>query len=187
MSTATHFALVTAFSTNVYAGNPAAVVFLDPYLPLDELAKIAKNFNQPATSIVSPTSDDSDNDRIIVRHIRYVLHSGKEAAICGHGTLAAAKVLFSQLGPGQENVDTIHFRCVSGFTLVAIKREGGFIEIEFPSGVPVKVNSEEEARIIPLINKGFGREVIIKNIRRGGQGAYHSCKSAQVTLWCLWY
>lgn len=168
-----HFALVTAFTSNVYAGNPAAVVFLDPHLALDVLGKIARNFNQPAISIVSPTSDTSDNDRTIVRHIRYLSSNAKEMAICGHGTLAAAKVLFSQLESGQQNVDTIRFQCVSGATLIAIKREDGFIEIELPSGVPVNISSEEEARLKPFVDKAFGRDVSIKGIRRGGPGTYH--------------
>jgi PhzF family phenazine biosynthesis protein len=182
MSKAAHFALVTAFTTNVYAGNPAAIVFLDPHLPLDVLGKIARNFIQPITSIVSPTSDTSDNDKTITRLIRYMAPNGKEIALCGHGTLAAAKILFTQLGPGQENVDTIQFRCVSGARLVAIKREDGFIEIELPSGVLVKVSSEEEPRLTSLVNKAFGREVLIKSIRRGGPGVYHSCKYIQVYL-----
>jgi len=172
MSKTANFALVTAFTTNVYAGNPAAIVFLDPHLPPDALGKIAGNFNQPITSIVSPTSDTSDNDKTITRHIRYMV-SNKEIPICGHGTLAAAKILFTQLGPGQENVDTIHFRCVSGASLVAIKRDNGFIEIELPSGVLVKVSSEEETRLTSVVNKAFGREVLINSIRRGGPGVYH--------------
>ena len=182
MSEAAHFALVTAFTTNVYAGNPAAIVFLDPHLPLDILGKIVRNFNQPITSIVSPTPDTSDNDKTITRHIRYIAPNGKEVAICGHGTLAAAKVLFTQLGPGQENVDTIHFRCVSGLSLLAIKREDGFMEIELPSGVLVKVSSEEETPLTSSVNKAFGREVLIKSIRRGGPGVYHHCKYIQVYL-----
>jgi len=182
-----HFALVTAFTTNVYAGNPAAVVFLDPHLPLDVLGKIARNFNQPITSIVSSTSDPSDNDKTITRHIQHITSIGKEAAVCGHGTLAAAKVLFTQLeGPGKEgNVDTIHFRCVSGARLVAIKREDGFIEIQLPtSGVPVNISSEEETRLVPFVNKAFGREVLIKKFRRGGPGVYqyHHCKFIQVYI-----
>jgi PhzF family phenazine biosynthesis protein len=182
MSKAAHFALVTAFTSNVYAGNPAAIVFLDPSLPQDVLGKIASNFNQPVTSIVSSTSDTSDNDKTITRRIRYMVSNGNELGICGHGTLAAAKVLFAQLGPGQENVDTIHFRCFSGTRLVAMKREDGFIEIEFPSAVPVNVSSEEETRLTSLVNKAFGREVLIKGIRRGGPGAYHQCKYIQVYL-----
>ena len=170
-----HFTLVSAFTTDVYAGNPAAVVFLDPYLPLDVLGKVARNFNQAATSIVSPTSytTSSENDRTIVRQIRFMLGYGKEMPICGHATLAAAKVLFTQLG---ENVDTIQFRCVSGSTVVAIKREGGFIEIELPSGVPVNVGNDEEHRLTPFVNNAFGREVAIKSIKRGGPGVYHRCK-----------
>ena len=182
MSKTAHFALATAFTTNVYAGNPAAVVFLDPHLPLDVLGKIAGNFNQPVTSVVSPTSDPSDNDKTITRHIRYMIPGGKEIAICGHGTLAASKVLFTQLGPGEENVDTIHFRCVLGANLVAIKRKDGFIEIECPSGVLVNVSSEEETRLTSVINKAFGREVLIKGIRRGGLGVYHHCKYIRAYL-----
>jgi PhzF family phenazine biosynthesis protein len=174
--TTANFALVSAFTSNVYNGNPAAVVFLDPHLPLDVLHKIARNFNQPAASIVSPTSDISDNDKTIVRHIRYIASGSKELAICGHATLAAAKVLFTQLG---QNVDTVCFRCVSGATLTAIKREDGFIEIELPSAVPVNISSEEEARLSLLVNKAFGRDVLIKAIRRGGPGVYHSCKFIQ--------
>jgi len=180
MSEAAHFTLVAAFTTNVYAGNPAAIVFLDPHLPLDVLGKVARNFSQPITAVVSPGYFTSDNDRTIVRHIRFVLHNGKEVALCGHGTLAAAKVLFTQLGPGQENVDTIHFQCFLGSTLIAIKREGGFIELELPSGVPVNVSSKEEARLTPLVDKAFGRQVIIKSIRRGGPGVYHRCKFVQI-------
>ena len=185
MSKTAQFALVTAFTTDVYAGNPAAVAFLDPHLPLDVLGKIAKNFNQPVTSIVSPTgisdntSDNNDKNETITRQIRYMLSNGKELPLCGHGTLAAAKVLFTQLGSsgGQENVvDTIHFQCVSGAWLVAIKREDGFIEIEFPSGVLVNVSSEEETRLTSFVNKAFGREVLIKSIRCGGPGVYHHCK-----------
>ena len=176
MSKEAHFALVTAFATNVYAGNPAAIVFLDPHLPPNLLGKIAKNFKQPITAIVSPTSDTSDSDKTITRHIRFMVPNGEEVALCGHGTLAAAKALFTQLEPGQENVDTIHFQCVSGGTLIAIKREEGFIEIEFPSGVLVKVSIEEGTRLTTLVNKSFGREVLIKSIRRGGPGVYHNCK-----------
>ena len=132
MSKATHFALVTtAFTTNVYAGNPAAVTcrrFLGSSSTIRCTWNIARNFNQPITSIVSSTSDTSDNlnDKPITRHIRrrFMVSNGKleKSALCGpsHGTLSAAKVLFTQLGPGQENVDTIHFRCVSGGRLVAI-------------------------------------------------------------------
>ena len=178
----TSFALVTAFTTDVYAGNPAAIVFTEPSLPLNVLGKIAGNFNQPVTSIVSPLSDPSDNDKTITRDIRFVVSNGNELAICGHGTLAAAKVLFTHFEPGRENVDTIHFRCVSGARLVAIKREDGFIEIELPSGVPVNVSSEEETRLTSFVNKAFGREVLIKNIRRGGPGVYHHCKFIQVHL-----
>ena len=183
MSKAAYFALGTAFTTsttNVYAGNTAAVVFLDPHLPQDVLGKIAKNFKQPVTSIVSPTSDPSDNDKTITRHIQFLSPTGKILAICGHGTLVAAKVLFTQLGPGQENVDTVHFQCVSGASLVAIKREDGLIEIQLPSGLLVKVSSEEETRLASLVNKAFGREVLIKNIRRGEPGVYHYCKLIQV-------
>ena len=186
MSKAAHFALVTTFTSNVYAGNPAAIVFLDPSLPQDVLGKIASNFNQPVTSIVSSTSDTSDNDKTITRHIRYMVSNGNELGICGHGTLAAAKVLFAELGPEQENVDTIHFRCFSGARLVATKREDGFIEIECPSsGVPVNVSSEEETRLTSLVNKAFGREVLIKGIRCGGPGAYHQCKYIQVTVYLM--
>ena len=112
-----------------------------------------------------------------------MVSNGKEVAICGHGTLAAAKIIFTQLGPGQENVNTIHFRCVSGAKLVAIKREDGFIEIELPSGVLVKVSNEEEFRLTSIVNKAFGREVLIKSIGRGGLGVYtNDCKYIQVYL-----
>ena len=79
-------------------------------------------------------------------------------------------------------MDTIHFQCVSGARLVAIKREAGFIETELPSDVLVKVSSLEETRLTSFVNKAFGREVLIKCIRRGGPGVYHHCKYIQVYL-----
>ena len=105
-----------------------------------------------------------------------MVSNSKEIAICGHGTLAVAKILFTQLGPGQENVDTIYFQCVSGARLVAIKREAEFIETELPSDVLVKVSSEEETRWTSFVNKAISQEVLIKSIRRGGPGVYHHCK-----------
>ncbi|CAA7268030.1 unnamed protein product [Cyclocybe aegerita] len=165
-SNATQFSLVTAFSSSAFGGNPAGIIFLDPTLPPDYLGKIAQTLNQPMISVVSPVPLPSDDPKATVYSVRFFATNGEQ--ICGHGTLAAAKVIFELPEAASSEVDTIHFKNLYGNTLTAIKRENGFIELKIPSTVPDDVSDEEKARLKSYVNKAFSRNVKINDMKTGG-------------------
>jgi len=169
MSSTSPFALVSVFTSKRFGGNPAAVAFVDVSLPLEYLGGLSANFNQPMLCCVSPTSLPSDDNKIVVRNIRFVVSNGKEVPICGHGTLAAAKALFEQPEVVASEAHTIHFKNPNGDTLKAVKLEDGFIEIELPSSVPGVLSDEEKTKLKTFVDKAFGRAVVINDIKTGGK------------------
>jgi len=173
MSKQASFSLVAAFSTSPFGGNPAAVIFLDPKnTPEDTLAGIARNVNQPMTAFISPSQLSPENDTIAVYDIRYFAANGVEVSLCGHATLAAAKVLFSQTGMASISVLQFHTHMEG---VVAAKRiEDGRVEIEFPTGTTTELSDQEKSRITPLINKAFGWEVVINYLGASGPPYEHA-------------
>jgi PhzF family phenazine biosynthesis protein len=80
------FQILNAFSTDVFGGNPAAIVFLDRMLPNEILEKINDNFNQPIVVYVSsPQSDTPPKSGGAVFGLRW-FGPRNEMRICGHGT-----------------------------------------------------------------------------------------------------
>ncbi|EKE09791.1 MAG: hypothetical protein ACD_16C00105G0004 [uncultured bacterium] len=110
---------VDAFTDKPFAGNPAAVTIGDNF-PSDEICqKIAAEMNLPETGFVKPLKPDHF-------HIRWFTPK-VEVELCGHGTLAAAHILF------QENYikgDKISFESLYGPLFV--RREGSDIILDFP-------------------------------------------------------
>lgn len=59
--------------------------------------------------------------------------------------------------------------------VVAAKRvEDGRVEIEFPTGTTAELREKEKSRITPLINKAFGREVVINYLGASGPPYEHA-------------
>jgi len=79
--------LVHAFSSATCAGNPAAVVLFDTFAPTELLQQLAAATRQPVTVMLCPAHNGYQ--------IRW-FSSSTEINLCGHGTLAAAAVLFNQ-------------------------------------------------------------------------------------------
>lgn len=110
---------VDAFADKPFAGNPAAVALVEEF-PSDELCqKIAGEMNLPESGFVKPVGPNH-------YHIRWFTPLvGVE--LCGHGTLAAAHILF------QENYikgDTITFDSLYGSLFV--RRKESSIILDFP-------------------------------------------------------
>lgn len=87
--------LLNAFTDDRSGGNPAAVVLLDDGTEYDELwlSDVAALLNQPATAFLAPAADG--------HRLRWFSPT-TELALCGHGTLAAAHVLYetgAAIGP----------------------------------------------------------------------------------------
>lgn len=172
MSKQASFSLVAAFSTSPFGGNPAAVIFLDPKnTPENILAGFAKNVNQPMTAFISPSQLPAENDTIAVYDIRYFAANGVEVSLCGHATLAAAKVLFSQTG--MASISVLQFHTPTEGVVAAKKVDGGVVEIEFPTGITTELSEEQKSKIIPLINKAFGRMVVINYLGASGPPYEH--------------
>jgi PhzF family phenazine biosynthesis protein len=111
---------VDAFTSKVFAGNPAAVCLLDAWIDDKLLQSIAAEYNVSETAFLVQTVDSFD-----IRWFTPVT----EVALCGHGTLASAFVLF-ECRKWINN--TIKFRTRKSGELLVIKK-GDLIEIDFPS------------------------------------------------------
>ena len=111
---------VDAFATKAFAGNPAAVCWLDDWLADGVLQAIAAENNLSETAFLVPHADGFD--------LRWFAPA-KEVALCGHATLAAAKVLFDRRGWKEES---IRFRTRQRGVLTVAKR-GEWFKMDFPA------------------------------------------------------
>jgi len=111
---------VDAFTSQVFAGNPAAVVPLESW-PADALLqRIAFENGLAETAFFVRTGPDRF-------HLRWFTPA-VEVELCGHATLATAFTLFHQLGQGG---DTITFDSRSG--PLTVTRRGDRLELDFPA------------------------------------------------------
>jgi PhzF family phenazine biosynthesis protein len=115
---------VDAFTSTVFAGNPAAVCLLDTWLDDARLQAIGAENNLSETAFLVPRGDAFE-----LRWFTPLV----EVALCGHATLASAHVLFSRRSwPGPE----IRFETRRSGTLVVTRRDG-LLEMDFPARPPV--------------------------------------------------
>jgi PhzF family phenazine biosynthesis protein len=111
--------IVDSFTKEPFKGNPAGVCFPGQEISEDKMLKIAREFGLSETAFVKQT------DKSGTYSIRY-FSPKKEIPLCGHATLAAAKVIFSNTGSNE-----IHFTTIQNLDLL-IKRRGDEIIMEFP-------------------------------------------------------
>lgn len=102
---------VDAFSKKVFGGNPAVVVMLEEKLANDTLLQIAKENAVSETAFLLP-EQGYYNLRWFTPDI--------EMDLCGHATLAAAHILFTEFDYSE---DEIIFKTVSGNLKVERKEE----------------------------------------------------------------
>ncbi len=107
---------VDAFSSKVFAGNPAAVCPLEQWLDDATLQAIAAENNLAETAFYVP-----DGDRF---HLRWFTPA-VEVDLCGHATLASALVV---------DRPEVRFTTKSGELIVT--REGDLFTMDFPSRKP---------------------------------------------------
>jgi len=120
------FVVVDAFTDEPFAGNPAAVMVLDAFLPDDQLLKIAQEHNLSETAfLVKHTEDHYD--------LRWFT-PGEEVPLCGHATLASGAALFEEHGI---QADEIRFETKSG-TLKVGRTDQGY-RLDLPANMPTEV------------------------------------------------
>ena len=84
-----------AFTNRRYAGNPAAVMLLESFLPDAQLQAIAAENNLSETAFLVRAGDDYK--------LRW-LTPQTEVPLCGHATLASSAVVMERLEPGRRRV-----------------------------------------------------------------------------------
>ncbi len=123
---------IAAFTGKGLRGNPAGVCLLKQPLSAAQMQAIANELSLPETSFVW---DDGD-----MSAIRWFTPQ-REVDLCGHGTLAAAHVMFSVVNPALQD---IRFRSASGDLYVKRDAEDGErLVLDFPSRPPQKVVEPE--------------------------------------------
>lgn len=113
-----------AFTDRPFAGNPAAVCLLAERRPPKWMQAVAAEMNLSETAFVTPTARGFGLRWFTPR---------TEVELCGHATLAAAHVLWSEgLAPARGELS---FRTRSG--VLRARRSGEAIELDFPVRTPV--------------------------------------------------
>ncbi|CAL1698967.1 unnamed protein product [Somion occarium] len=148
------FVLANAFTSDPFGGNPAAIVFLDSDLSSETLLNISKNFNQPMTTFILP-SDVQDTENLSRSYRVRWFTTVTEVVICGHGTLAAAGVIFA-LAKVPSSVQVLNFVAKNGAKLTSRKVDNR-VEITLPSTLVQPLPSDEEARWNQLCEEQMGR------------------------------
>lgn len=123
---------VDAFTSNLFGGNPAAIVPLDTWLPDATMQAIAMENNLAETAFFTPhDGDDADFD------LRWFTPT-IEMDLCGHATLAAAHILKRHLGYTPD-----HIRFTSRSGLLSVATEGEHLVLDFPSRPATPVTSKD--------------------------------------------
>jgi predicted PhzF superfamily epimerase YddE/YHI9 len=120
---------IDAFSSRRFAGNPAAVVVLEEWLPDQVLAAVAaeNNLSETAFVIVRPGVVPAS---VPLRWFTPTI----EVDLCGHATLAAGHVLFNHYFRA---LDTIRFATRSGE--LAVARVEDRLCLDFPARPPTPI------------------------------------------------
>jgi PhzF family phenazine biosynthesis protein len=141
------FFQVDAFTSKPFAGNPAAVMPLEEWLPDERLQAIAAEHNLAETAFFVPQGRDF--------HLRWFTPT-VEMPLCGHATLASAYILFNHLERSRDNVV---FHTLSGPLTVA--RDGDRLVMDFP----IRPNEPASPSEIAPVADAIGAK--ITDLRRG--------------------
>ncbi len=113
--------IADAFTHNLFGGNPAAVCPLTDWLPGELMQQIAAENNLSETVFFVPQEDESFAIRWFTPTV--------EVKLCGHATLAAAHIMYTELGYNKEG---IVFHSASGKLIVTKVGEDKY-QLDFPA------------------------------------------------------
>jgi PhzF family phenazine biosynthesis protein len=122
--------IVDSFTNEAFKGNPAGVCVLSEAISEELMLKIAQELNLSETAFIQ---QKDTNNLYSIRYFSPVM----EIPLCGHATLASAKVLFEN-----ELLNEIQFTTFQNVHLITKKVNDGIV-MEFPvyETVPAKVSS----------------------------------------------
>jgi PhzF family phenazine biosynthesis protein len=124
------FFQVDAFCNQPFKGNPATVCLLPYWLSDFQLQQMASEHHLPVTAFLVKQGTDFT--------IKWFTPQ-MELELCGHGTLAAAFVIFHCLDLDVQNVN-LHSSTAG---IICVKRKNEWIEFAFPAKAVVPVDKED--------------------------------------------
>lgn len=111
--------IVDSFTDRPFKGNPAGVCIISSHLSDEVMLQIAQELNLSETAFLSP---QESSNTFAIRFFSPKM----EIALCGHATLASAKVVFSI-----HKLNEVHFMNIQNLDLFA-KQSNDQIVMEFP-------------------------------------------------------
>lgn len=167
---------VDAFSTKPFKGNPAAVCLLPAgALPLaDEVRQsIAAEMNLAETAFVEPLSGQGQGSFVTEDTFRLRWFTPTiEVPLCGHATLAAAKVLFDEK---RNSSRVLHFHTLSG--VLSVEQEPG--EVPHNGRMKMSLPLADPLDVVPDCARK-GSQLV--NLSTGGQHVHEVLFTAQDDL-----
>ncbi|MEO1042509.1 MAG: PhzF family phenazine biosynthesis protein [Pseudomonadota bacterium] len=133
------FYQVDAFTDQPFAGNPAAVMMLDAWLPDSAMTKIAAEHNLAETAFLVKREAGHYDLRWFTPAV--------EVALCGHATLASAHVLYTELG---ETSEKLTFETKSG--PLHVEQQSGGYTLDLPADPPKRID------LHPAVGEALGAE-----------------------------
>lgn len=130
---------IDAFAGVIFSGNPAMVCPLDRWLDDETLRLIARENNLPVTAFFVENEEHYE--------LRWFTPT-VELNLCGHGTVAAAAVLFDSMDAPKESVA---FKTKGG--TFSVVRNGQLIDMDFPVHEAVSCSTKPENLV-----RALGRE-----------------------------
>lgn len=151
---------IDAFTTRLFAGNPAAVMPMERFLDDATLQSLAAENNLAETAFLVAEGEDF--------RLRWFTPT-REVPLCGHATLASAALVMERLQPGRERVV---FHSASG--PLTVTRTGTGYLMDFPARVIAPVATPPDlaqalgAAPLEVVEDGFNYLVqldIAKRVR----------------------
>ncbi|MBV2091357.1 MAG: PhzF family phenazine biosynthesis protein [Candidatus Thiodiazotropha sp. (ex Ctena orbiculata)] len=153
--------IVDAFTHKPFKGNPAAVCLLEQPVDTAWMQSIASEINLSDTAFLLPMGDGEWNLRWFTPRT--------EVDLCGHATLAAAHILWSELEQTQEQ---LVFHSPSG--LLKACREPQGIMLDFPIDHLIEESNDQ-----PLIDALGSRPEKVFRGREDLLAVYHSAQQVR--------
>ena len=120
---------INAFTDVIFKGNSAAVVIIDEWLGEDVMQSIATENNLSETAFVKPLNRE-------YFEIRW-FSPLTEIDFCGHATLAASFVIFSN----DNSLEMITFKAKAVGDLIVTEQEDDYLQMSFPNRSPNELSN----------------------------------------------
>ncbi|MDH7446427.1 PhzF family phenazine biosynthesis protein [Aquimarina sp. 2201CG14-23] len=144
--------IVDSFTNEAFKGNPAGVCTVETNISEDNMLLIAQELGLSETAFIKKLEKEH------AYSIRY-FSPKMEIPLCGHATLAAAKVIFETT-----NFKEIHFNTIQNIDLHIVHKKDG-IEMSFPvyQTIPTEVPSSllKALGIEKIVNTEYNKETNI--------------------------